>query len=128
MVRAIRGGDDRGVTRIPRGELRDVSHADAVVVAAGEERGTSWGTKRGGVELVVAQTALRHAIQGWCQNRTAEGTGRREAGIIGHNQQHIRGVFWRGDGFWEVWRGFAGLASNDATELRLRDRKYRRTA
>jgi hypothetical protein len=33
-------GHDRSVTRVPRGELRDVAHTDALMVATGEKRGT----------------------------------------------------------------------------------------
>jgi hypothetical protein len=34
-------GHDRSVTRVSRGELRDVAHTDALMVATGEKRGTS---------------------------------------------------------------------------------------
>jgi hypothetical protein len=77
---------DRGVAWIPRGEFRDVAHADAVVVAAGEKCGPGRGTKRGGVELVVTQSALCHAIEGWRGNRTAEGTSCAEASVVGHDE------------------------------------------
>ena len=42
--RACALGHDRGVAWISRGELRDVAHTDALMVATGEQRSTSRGT------------------------------------------------------------------------------------
>src|SRR6476646_4117333 len=120
--------DDRSVTRITRGEFRDVTHAHALVVAASEKRSARRGAKRGGVELVVPQSALRQPIEGRRGNRPAEGTGGTETSVIGHDQQDIRRTFRGGDGLGEVGCGFARLASDDAAELWLRDWKHRRTS
>src|SRR5262249_52825753 len=52
-------GYDRRIPWISRGELRDVAHADALVVAAGEKRATGGRGECSGVDLVVRQAALR---------------------------------------------------------------------
>ena len=65
-------GDDRGVARIARGELRDVGHAARVVIAAGQQRGPRRRAERGGVKMVVAETAFAPR-----DRSSASGSGRR---------------------------------------------------
>src|SRR5215831_1392683 len=121
-------GHDGGVARVSRGELRNVAHTDALMVAAGEKRSTSRGTQCGGMELVIPQTALRQPIEGRRWNWTAEGTSCAKTSVIGHDEQDIGGTCRGTNTFWEVWRRVTCLAANDAPELGLRHGKHSRTS
>src|SRR5262245_35375443 len=121
-------GNDRGVARIPRGELRYVAHADAVVVAAGEECGPRGRAQGGGVEIVVGKAALGYAVESWRGDWHAEGAGCRKAGVISHDEQHVgsaRGSLYAPR---KVRFGITTLAPDHAAKARLGVREDRRTS
>ena len=78
--------------------------------------------------MVVAEAAVGHAIEGGRGDRAAEGAGRTEAGVVGHDEQDVRRALGSRHRLGEVRLGFVGLASDDAAERRIRDRKDLRAA
>jgi hypothetical protein len=77
------------------------------------------------MEMVVAEAAFRHSIKRGSRYRTAEGARRAEAGVIGHNEQHVRRALGRRDCLWKVGLGFIDFTADDAAEWRIGNRQYR---
>ncbi len=86
----------RRVAREPAGELTDRAEPHGVVVATRQQRGAGRGAKGGHVEAVVPQALLGHAGVVRCVDRSAEGTGVPEAGVVDQDQQDVRRPLWRG--------------------------------
>src|SRR5262245_11524009 len=98
------------------------------MVATGEERCTGGRTKGRGVELVVLQPAVGQAIKRRGGNRTSECTCSAITSVIGHDQQDIGRILWRGDILWKVRSGFVRLATDNAAELPLGNREHSRAS
>ena len=93
------------------------------MVAAGDERRARRRAERGGVEIRVAQPALRDAIQGRRRDDAAKGARRAEAGIVGHDEQHVRRALRRHDARRPPRFRLRGLLLDHPAELRIGRRK-----
>ena len=68
------------------------------MVAPRDQCRAGWRAERGGVELRVAQSSIRDAIHRGCRNDSAEGAGRCEADVLGHDEQNIGSSLRRNNG------------------------------
>ena len=84
-----------GVAGERRRELGDAAHADAVVVAAREQRGAGRRADRGDVEAVVGEAHLLDAGEVRRADAAAERVGAAEAGVVDEDDQHVGRVFGR---------------------------------
>ena len=82
-------GDDAVVAGVARRLLGDHAEARRMMVAAGDEGRPGGRAQRRGVEVGVAQTHLGDAVQSRGGDDAAEGAGRAEAHVVGHDQQHV---------------------------------------
>ena len=108
------------------GELGDGAHADAVVVAAGQHRGSGRRADGGHVEPVVGEPHLPHTGQVGGGDAAAEGVGTAEAGVVDEDEQHVGGAF-RSLGTGDegpVGRRVGDRAAGGAAESLVRDRQY----
>src|SRR5258705_2391168 len=117
--RASAPGHDRVVTRITGRKFRNIAEADAVVIAAREKRGPRRRTQCRGMKLVVTQPMLVDAIEVRGLDRAAEGAGRSKAGVVSHDQQHIRRALRGCYCAREIRLRFTRLAPNHAAKLWL---------
>src|SRR3954462_13057269 len=99
-----------------------------MMIAAGEKRSSRGRAKRSGVEIVIANATLSHAIKRWGRYGTAECARRAKTGIVRQDQQNVRCALGCCSRFGKVRLGLAGLAANDTSESRLGDREHYRTA
>ena len=74
------------------GELRDVAHADGVVVAAGEHRRPCRRAQGRRVEAVVAQAAVREPLEVRRLARPTEGARGAETGVVDQDDEDVRGA------------------------------------
>ena len=81
---------DAGVARSRRGDLRDATHPDRMVVAAGEQRLPRRRAQRRRVEPAVTQPPRRQPIRRWRLDHTTERARRREPRVIDQHHQHVR--------------------------------------
>ena len=72
------------------GLLGDDAEADRMVVAPGDQRRAGRRAERGGVELGVAQPVRGERVERRRRDDAAEGAGDAVAGVVGHDQQHVR--------------------------------------
>ena len=79
----------------PVGELLDGGHTHRGGVAAGEQRGARRGAQRRGVKLRQPHAAVGEAAHRRHLDQTAEAVPRRDAGVVPHQVQHVRGVLRR---------------------------------
>src|SRR6516162_8372025 len=77
------------------GHLADLAKTDRVMVATGDERRPRRRTKRGGMELRIAQSGFRDAVHGWCRDDAAECARHAIALVVGHDEQNVRRALWR---------------------------------
>jgi hypothetical protein len=75
------------------------------------------------MEVGVAQSGLRDAIHSWSGYNAAEGTGRPEALVIGHDEQHIWSPLGRHHVGCPPWGRLGSLFLDDATEFWVGRRK-----
>src|SRR5206468_7663437 len=81
--------DDAVVARETGGLLRNHAEAGRVMIAPGDQCGARWRTKRGGMDVIVAQTRLGDAIHRWRRDHAAERARHAEAGVVGHDEQYV---------------------------------------
>ena len=117
--RAVFLADDRVVARKSGPDFTDHAEAGHVVVAPGDQGRAGRRAQRRRVEIRVAQPAVRDAIQGGCRDDAAERAVRGIAGVVHHDEQHVRRALRRHD----AWRPPAfrlrGLFLDLAAELRI---------
>ena len=70
--------------------LGDRAHVADVMVAAGQQRRAGRRAERRGVELVVAQPALRQPLERRHVDRPAEGARLAEAHVVDQHDEHVR--------------------------------------
>ena len=92
--------DDRVVAWEPRRDFAHHAEAGHVMVAAGDQRRARRRAERRGVEIRVAQPAVRDAIERRRRDDAAERARRAEAGVVRHDQQHVGRALRRHD----AWR------------------------
>ena len=90
-------GDDAVVAREAGGLLGDDSKADGVMIATGDQRGARRRAECCRMELRVAQSHLRYAIERRRGDHAAKGARGAKAHVVGHDQQHIRRALGRHD-------------------------------
>ena len=123
--RSRRVGDLTRVTRERGGHLGDEAHVDRVMVAAGFQGGPGGRTQGGGMEIVVAQSVLRQAVEGRGTDRTAEGTRDAEPQVVDQDDHHV-GSAGRGLDFKVSRRLYlARVELLVQRPLRLLDRQHR---
>ena len=71
------------------GEVGDPAHADAVVVAPGEDAGAGRGAQRGGVEVRVAQAVCGQPVERRCGDVGPEAAELCEAHVVEQDDQHV---------------------------------------
>jgi len=116
---ALLDRDDRVVTRVPRGDFAHHPEADRVMVSPGNDRRPRRRAQRRGMEIGVAQPALRDAIEGRGRDDAAEGARRAEAVIVGHDQQHVGRALGRHDARGPPGRRLRGLLLDHPAEFRV---------
>ena len=89
--------DDRIVTRITRRNLADHPGAHRVMVASRDDRRPRRRAERSGVEIRVAQPLRGDTVKRRRRDHAAKRAGRTEAGIVGHDEQHIGRALRRHD-------------------------------
>ena len=121
--RAMRGlwPRDEIVAGIPGRRFRHRAEADAVMIAAGEQRGPGRRAERRIVHLRVAEARLRQLVQGWRRHEAAERGVRAEARVVDQDKKHVRRAFGRHDG-----RRPAGLAVDEVRRDEALERRRRR--
>ena len=116
---ALLDRDDRVVTGEAGRDLADHAEAHRVVVAPGNQRRARRRAQRGRVEVGVTQPGLGDAVQRRGRDDAAEGAGRAEAVVVGHDQQHV-GRLLRRDNAWRPPRGrFRSSLLDHPAELRV---------
>ena len=83
---------DRAVSGRRGGDLGDPAHADGVVIAATQQRGTRRGTQRGRVEARIADPAGSKPLEIRGIRRTTERAVRAEPRIVDQDDQYVRGA------------------------------------
>ncbi len=78
------------VAREPDREIRDPSHAVAMVVAAGHETRTGRRAQRGRMEVREPEPVLREAVERRRRDVGAVAAELGEADVVEHEQQHVR--------------------------------------
>ena len=115
--------DDRVVARESRRDFAHHAEAGHMVVAPGDQGRARGRAERRGVEIRVAQPALRDAVHCRGRHDAAERARRAEPAVVGHDQQHVGRALRRHD----AWRppGFRlrGLFLDHPAELRIGRRK-----
>src|SRR6516165_10771567 len=71
------------------GEFRNLSIADAVMIAPGQQRRARRRTHRGRVKAVIRHAGLANAVKGGCVDLAAEGTRQPRAGIVDQDYQDV---------------------------------------
>src|SRR5262249_7142675 len=89
--------NDRIIARVAGSHLADLAEADRMMVAPRNNCRPRRRTQRGRMKLRVAQTVLRHAIQGWSGNHAAKGARYTVAGVISHDEKDVRRFLGRHD-------------------------------
>ena len=89
--------DDRVVTRKTRRYFADHPVAHRVMVASRDDRRPRRRAERGGVEIGVAQPLRGDSVERRCRDHPAKCARRAEAGIVGHDEQHIGRALRRHD-------------------------------
>src|SRR5215813_12367884 len=84
---------DTRITVISGRGFTDNSEAGAMMVASGNQRGSSRRTQRRGVKPIEAQTFGRQLIHGWRGNAAAKSAELAEACVIDQYQNNIRRTF-----------------------------------
>ncbi len=112
-------GDDAVVTGEARGLLGDHAEAHRVMVPPGDERRARRRAKRGGVNVIVAQPGLRHAIHRGRRDDAAEGARHAEPGVIRDDEQDIGRALGRHDARRPPRFGLKGIVLDHAAELRI---------
>ena len=79
------------------------------MVAPRDQRGTGRRAERRGVKIRVAQPTVRDAIQCRGRNDTTKGAWRAKAGIVRHDEQHVRRALRRHDARCPPCLGFRSL-------------------
>ena len=115
-------GDDAVVARVAGRLLGDHAEADRVMVAPGDQRRARRRAQRRRIEVGVAQAVVGDAVERRRRDHAAEGAGDAEAGIVGHDQQHVRRALGRHDARRPVGLRLGGVALDLAAELRRRRR------
>ena len=115
--------DDRVVARESRRDFAHHPEAGHVVVAPGDQCRARRRAERRGVEIRVAQPALRDAIQCRCRNDAAEGARRAEAAVVRHDEQHVGRALRRHDARRPPGFRLRGLFLDHPAELRIGRRK-----
>ncbi len=90
-------GDDAVVAGKPGGLLGDHAKAGRVVVPPGDQRRAGRRTERCRMDVGVAQAFGGQLVHRRRRDDAAEGARYAEAGIVGDDQQYVRGVCWRHD-------------------------------
>ena len=103
--------------------LGDDAEAHRVVVAPGDQRGARRRAQRRRVEVGVAQAVRGDAVEVRRRDHAAEGAGDAEAGVVGHDQQHVRRALGRHDARGPVRLRLRGVALDLAVKLRRGRRK-----
>jgi hypothetical protein len=88
-------GDDAVVARKAGGLLRDHTEAGRVMVAAGNQCGARRRAERCGVNVIVAQAALRDPIHRRGRDDSAERARHAEARVVSHDEQDVGRAFGR---------------------------------
>ena len=92
---AVLERDQAVVARVAGRELRDARHRVAVMVAAGDHARPARRAQRRRVHVAVAQPIVREAIQVRRRDRAAEAAELAEAGVVEHDEQHVRSTLRR---------------------------------
>ena len=85
------------VARKAARRLGDDAEADRMMVPARDQRSAGRRAERRGVEIRIAQAIVGDAVERRRRNDAAEGRGRGEANVVGHDEQDIRRAFRRHD-------------------------------
>lgn len=111
--------DDAVITGETGGLLGDHAEAHRVMVSPGDERGPRRRAKRGGVDVVIAQTALREAIHRRRRDDTAEGARHAKPGVIRDDEQDIGRTLRRHDARCPPRLGLQSVVFDHAAEFRI---------
>ena len=116
-------GHDAVVAGIAGRLLGDDAEAHRVMVAPGDQRRARRRAQRGRVEVGVAQAVGGDPVEVRRRDHAAEGAGDAEAGVVGHDQQHVGRALGRHDARRPVGRRLRGVALDLAAELLRRRRQ-----
>ena len=114
---AGRPGDAGVVAGEAGGELDDATHADAVVVAAGEHAGAGGRAQRRGVEVGVPQAALGQGVERRRGDVGAEATQLGEAHVVEQDDDDVRCSRRRFRHRWPERLGIPVVGGDGAAEL-----------
>ena len=89
--------DDARVAGVAGAHLDDDAGADAVMIAAGEQRAARRAAERRGVEAGVLQPVLGELVHVRRRHRPAERRAHAEADVVEQDEQHIRAALGRLD-------------------------------
>ncbi len=117
--RALLDRDDRVVAGEAGRDLADHAEAHRVVVAPGDQRRARRRAERRRMEVGVAQAAPGDAVERRGRDHAAEGAGRAEAVVIGHDQQHVGRLLRRHHAGRPPRGGLRGSFLDHAAELRI---------
>ena len=116
-------GDDAVIAGEARRLLGDHAEAGGVVVAPGHQRRPRRRAQRRRVHVGVAQAHLGDAVERGRRDHAAEGRGRAEAHVVGHDQQDVGRVRRRHDARRPEPGRFDRVALDLAAERHARRRK-----
>src|SRR5208282_3028180 len=108
--------DDAVVARITGGLFRNNAETNGVMVAAGDQCGARGRAKRGGIEVGIAQSRVRDAVQSGRGDNPAKRAGYTETRIVGHDQQNVWRALGRHDSRIPAPLRFARIALDHATD------------
>ena len=115
--------DDRVVAGKPCRHFAHHPEAHRVMVAAGDDRRPRRRAERGGVEIRVAQPLRGDTVERRGRNHAAKRARRAEAGIVGHDEQHVGRALRRHDARRPPGRRLRGLLLDHPAEIRFGRRK-----